>query len=106
MSADEFTLGDVTFARLVSDEFRTDGKDESANAWAQLAARIEKVLVNEFVKFTRSDAALVQALHLAVLRHALVKGLSKERSAQLSRLGVLVVQAERGALAQLTGRAL
>lgn len=105
---DAFTLADRQLCQRVSATFY-DGRpyaraDVRCAKWADLAARIQRALVGEFTAFTRADCGLVQALHMEVLRHRLDDG-ARERSRALSRLGVLVVQASRGHLAQLRGGA-
>lgn len=116
-SNDAFTLADRQLCERVAGHFYahaagkvppqlppalSDRAAEYANAWADLAARIQRALAGEYTTFTRADCSLIQALHLEVLRHPLVEG-AKDRSRALSRLGVLVLQASRGQLAQLQG---
>lgn len=103
LPSDEFTLADREFCTRNAAEFLAAHLQESARFWAELAAKIERVLVGEYAEFTRDDAHLVQALHLVILKEPLKDG-TKWRSRALSRLGVLVVSAERGRLAQLRGR--
>jgi hypothetical protein len=97
---DQFVLRDLEFAHEITAEFLDAKLEESRRSWAQLAGKIEKVLVGEYTQFSRLDVKLIEALHLAVLKNPLDDG-AKGRSRELSRLGRLVVLAERDQLAQL-----
>lgn len=100
---DAFALADVELCRAIAREFRDlDRRSVSAECWELLARKIENVLVGEYSMFSSVDGQLVKSLHLAVLKEPLEAG-AKVRSKSLSRLGILVLQAERGQLAQLRG---
>lgn len=88
LPVDRFTLDDRALCMTVAGQLRGD----NARAWSNLGARIEAVLVGEWVPFTRKDAELVQRYHLSVIR----KPGMQTRSCQLSRLGILLLSAMRG----------
>lgn len=89
LPADAFTLVDRELCTTVAFDLRGD----QARAWSNLAARIEAMLVGEWVQFTRKDAELVQRYHLGIIR----KPGMQTRSRQLSRLGILIITHMRGA---------
>lgn len=80
---------------------------EGGDAWAALAARIQRALAGTFAPFDTADSRLIQAEHLAVLKlrnttdDALAS--AKARSRRLSRLGVLVTLALRGVTTRSPG---
>jgi hypothetical protein len=98
-----FTLAHRELAAVVAAEFAAVGAKESAAAWRELAARIERALVGEFAQFSKSDAVLVSLFHRAILRDPLADG-ARARSRELTSLGVAVVLASRGQFSPVGAR--
>jgi hypothetical protein len=97
---DAFRRADRELCERIAADYRSEGAYVDADAWLELAARIGKVVRGHYARFSRADSLLVQRTHVEVLRTPLEDG-TKETSRALSRLGVLLVQATRGRLAQL-----
>jgi hypothetical protein len=95
-----FHLTDRQLCERIAAAHYGGGDQEGGEAWASLAARIQRVLAGTFTTFTVADSRLIQAEHLAVLKlrnttdDALAS--AKARSRRLSRLGVMVTLALRG----------